>query len=411
MRNATLHEQLKAWVQEAGKALATEAQAADVPFEVLEEPGSGGRTPLYCYRPLTGPFIAERGELVLRVASAIGARRALERLDGLERYLRRRGASVPDDPHTRAEAALRALLAATYADTADFVFSAARYARAHAELEDALYAGRTVATVIVPVHGLALESEEVALGDGLRLVRGDALGDAPAEAVWAGEDEPRVLAVLEREEKPGEPAAVSVARARFRALLTALRLWDAGRFALDPVAWARTDGGPWRVLGLGASGRTASVVVVPAPHEDELRAFCSLVGRRAPRRGEVAWALARYEMGCERRTPGEALTDHLLALRALLEPEGHATGHLPQRVAALCAQPADRAALAERIAHAAALERATVAGLAPPDAPVDALVEEIARHLRALLRDTLCGHLDSDLRTLADQLLAEAVAA
>jgi hypothetical protein len=29
-------------------------------------------------------------------------------------------------------------------------------------------------------------------------------------------------------------------------------------------------------------------------------------------------------------------------------------------------------------------------------------------HLRALLRDVLCGHLDSDLRSVADRLLAEA---
>ena len=36
-----------------------------------------------------------------------------------------------------------------------------------------------------------------------------------------------------------------------------------------------------------------------------------------------------------------------------------------------------------------------------------ALIEEVAGHLRAILRDVLCGHLDPDVRTLADDLIAE----
>ena len=47
----------------------------------------------------------------------------------------------------------------------------------------------------------------------------------------------------------------------------------------------------------------------------------------------------RFEMGCERLTPLEALTDYLLALRALLEPEGPSSGRLPERLAVICAAP------------------------------------------------------------------------
>jgi hypothetical protein len=65
----------------------------------------------------------------------------------------------------------------------------------------------------------------------------------------------------------------------------------------------------------------------------------------------------------------------------------------------------------ERVAHAVSLERAIVAGLAPVDGGVEALLADVAGHLRALLRDVLCGHLDSDLRAVADQLLAESSAA
>jgi hypothetical protein len=49
--------------------------------------------------------------------------------------------------------------------------------------------------------------------------------------------------------------------------------------------------------------------------------------------------------------------------------------------------------------------------LAPAEPGVDALVDELAEHLRALLRDVICGHLDPDLRSVADELLAEAAGA
>ncbi|MDX6641971.1 MAG: hypothetical protein QOF12_2982, partial [Solirubrobacteraceae bacterium] len=77
----------------------------------------------------------------------------------------------------------------------------------------------------------------------------------------------------------------------------------------------------------------------------------------------------------------------------------------PGRLAALCAMPDERHALAERAAHAVSLERAVVAGLAPDGDDVDALCGELGGHLRALLRDVLCGHLDSDLREVSDHLL------
>ena len=65
------------------------------------------------------------------------------------------------------------------------------------------------------------------------------------------------------------------------------------------------------------------------------------------------------------RHAAEALTDVLLALRALLEPEGPQSGQLATRLAALCATRTERAALAARTAHAVSLERAVVAGTAP----------------------------------------------
>lgn len=415
-----LHGLLEAFTEDAGLQLAHEtANGAEVPFEVVEERGS--RSPLYCYRPLTSGFIRSHMGLLDRLPSYLPAARALAAIDGIDGYLRRRGEPrIPPDSHERADAALRSFLSAVYAETSAFGFQPEAFAAAYAELETTLYEGRQVATVIAPLLGLALESDEVALGEGLSLARGEALPDVPPEAVWSTPGEVEhgaVLAVLtvEGDRIAGPP--VTTARTRFRRLLSALRLFDAGPFALGPLAWARVDGGSWHVAPLGSGAARPGArgrIALKAEQEDELRAFCSLVARRTPRAGEVAWALGRFEMARERATPFEALTDDLLALRALLEPEGPQSGRLAQRLAALCAVSQDRTALAERIAHAVSLERTIVAGLgagaAGAAADDDVLADELAGHLRALLRDVLCGHLDSDLRTLADELLAESAA-
>ena len=383
---------------------------AEVQFELVDTAGgSRSRVPLYCYRPLAGAFIQDRLGLLSALPTYPPAVRALSGLEGVEAYLRQRGESrIPSEPRECADAGLRAFLSLVYAERSDFAFDPDRFEAAYDELERALYEGRAVTTVVAPLLGLALDPQtvEVALGDGLSLTRGDALDDAPPEAVWSEGEEPNVLIVLSAAQERSAPAPVSVARARFRRTLTALRLFERGGYALGPVAWSRIDAGTWRSVALGGSGRPRLIGWIPAEQEDELRAFCNLVARRAPRGGEIAWALARFEMGCERLAPFEALTDYLLALRALLEPEGPSSGRLSGRLAAICAGPEDRAAVAERVAHAISLERAVIGGLAPAQPGVDALIDELAEYLRALLRDVLCGHLDSDLCTVADELLA-----
>lgn len=413
MHNTTLHATLEAFAADAAGQLAAEtAGGAEIPFEVVEEPGA--RTSLYCYRPLTGAFIRERLGMLSALPTYAPAARALAALEGVDAYLRQRGeARIPGEARERADVALRAFLSNVFADRSGFGFEPAKFETAYAELERALYEGRCVATVIAPLLGVALEAStrELALGDGLSLMRGDAVPDAPGDAVWGHGEEPNVLAVLTVTHDRSARSPVSTARGRFRRILTALRLFERGGYALGPIGWTRTDTGAWRTVALGSSGRPRFVTFISAEHEDELRAFANLMARRAPSSGEVAWALARFEMGCERLAPFESLTDYLLALRALLEPEGPGSGRLAQRLAAICARPEDRAGLAERTAHAISLERAVIAGLAPAEPGVDALVDELAEHLRALLRDVICGHLNPDLRSVADELLAEAAAA
>ena len=409
MRNRRLHDALAAFAEESAWQLAEETtNGAEVPFEVIDAAGGRRRdTPLYCYRPLTAEFIDDRLGLLGRLPSFLPALHALGNAGGLETYLELRGEKPPPPGRDRTAAALRAFLSRVFEDSTDFVLSPERLSRAYGELEATLYEVRSETEVIVPVIGLRLQSAELPLGEGLALVRGDTLEGVPADAVWGPDgEEPHVLAVLRWEAAAGDQSPLSHARVRLGRLLTALRLYDEVPICFGPAAWTRTGGGPWHavVLGVG-SGRPNGACLIPVDQEDELRAFCSLVGRRTPKAGELAWALRRHELGCERGVGLEALTDHLLAMRALLEPEGPQSGRLAGRVAALCATPDERIALTERVSRAVALEHAHVAGLALTEPNPEGLVSEMAAHLRALLRDVLCGHLDPDLRGAADAII------
>jgi hypothetical protein len=63
--------------------------------------------------------------------------------------------------------------------------------------------------------------------------------------------------------------------------------------------------------------------------------------------------------------------------------------------------------LTDRMLQAIALEQAVVAGTAHAHAGAEALTADVADHLRALLRDVICGHLEHDLASLADEILLE----
>lgn len=413
MRNGHLHRRLETFTVDASGRLSVPAPGgAEMPFEVVEQ--RGGTTSLYCYRPLTGDFIRGRmGELAV-LDSFADAVDVLAGLEATDVYLREHGEDrIPSESRVRASAVLAAFLTQVYADRSEFGFEPAHFETAYSTLEHTLYEGRCTATVIAPLLGVALDPDttELALGDGLSLIRGDEMSSAPADAVWGDRDEPNVLLVLSLHQDRATRLPVSQARTRFRRVLTALRLFARGGYAVGPVAWARTDAGAWRPVAIGASGRPRLLTLIPAAREDELRAFCDLVARRLPGAGELSWALSRFEMGCERLAPFEALSDYLLALRALLEPEGPASGRLAQRLAVICGRPEDHAVLAGRMARAIALEHAIITGLAARDRGSDGLVAELSEHLRAILRDALCGHLDPDLVGLADELLAEAAAA
>ena len=112
--------------------------------------------------------------------------------------------------------------------------------------------------------------------------------------------------------------------------------------------------------------------------------------------------------------PIDALNDHLLALRFLLEGEGPAGVGLPMRVAALTQDGEDASTPRHVVEQAIALERELWSGepaaerLRPGPAEIAAQVEEL---LRTILRRGVAGELGSDFRAAADEtLLADGLA-
>jgi hypothetical protein len=282
-----------------------------------------------------------------------------------------------------------------------FVLTPERFEPAYRELERLAVDGRTETVLLTLLRGITTEAGELQLAEGLLLAPPDCLEDIPPDASWIRRSGPALIVAI----APGDgPEALARAFDRLRDLQTAMRLF-AGGVCFEPLAWVRGEGTPWRALPLGFGGRSDGNIVITADQEDELRAFCNLVVRRRPGDGEVAWALERFEFGCEREDVLCALTDHLMALRVLLEPEGPRSGRLAGRLAALCAGDGGREALAERVARAIALEQSLIGGLKGVPGDATTLAAEIESHLRALLRDMVCGHLNPPFDVLADELI------
>lgn len=413
MRNRALHDALRAFALESARLLRDDQTAgAELEFDLDQGSGRSGPT-LYHYRPLTGDFIAKRWPRLRMLESCLPAAHALG--SGAAAYLRVNGLRGAE-----AEPALQAMLERIYEDATDFTFPEERFGRVYAEVERTLFEKSRPATVLVPIYGLELEAERVELGDGMSIVSGQAT-DAPDEAVWgdpaSGTERahPNALLMLTKEVSPDDPAPAAEAPSLFRRLLTGLRLWKPGGIALAALAWRRSGDGRWQPFEIEATGAARGEPWILVDGEEaELCQFLAAISKSS-HGGAVAWALSRFEMGCGRRFEAEALSDYLLGLRALLEA-GAETGRssLALSVAVLCAEEGERKRVQRRLELAQALER-FVMGDGPNDDYLDAvgsdsprtLVDETERHLRALLRDLLCGYLDPNLRAVAEDLLLD----
>ena len=402
MRNRALHDALRNFALEAAALLSEDLkQGAELEFDVVDESNGAGPT-LYRYAPRVGEFLATRWMDLRALPSAPAAAGALGA--GAAAYLRSNGL-----PGVQAEPALEAMLERIYEDATSFAFPEERFERVYAEVEDTLYRDALKTVVMAPLRGLVLEPERVDLGGGLALARANTL-ETPNEI-----PKDQVVCLLERYAAPDDDSLEPEARLRFAELATGLRLWKPGGFELGSIAWRRAGEAPWVALELssGGGGLRGEPWMLGTAEGGQLHDFLETVDA-APRNGAVGYALARFTMGCERDYPSDALSDHLLGLRALLDPNGESgVAGLPLRLAALCAEEGERRAVQRRAELAIALEQFVMCGgqergdWTGPDSPVG-IAGELERHLRALLRDVLCGYLDADLKGVADDILLEA---
>jgi hypothetical protein len=415
VRNRALRDQLHAFSQAAAERLnAAIADGAEIPFEVAESPGA--KSVLYRYRPLSGQFVRERMAELRAIEGYVSVLLAVSRVEGTSAYLRVLGETyAPTSERDRSDAVLREFLARLYEDMTTFEFDEGRFERAYAELESAVYDDTVVTTVLAPVLGVQLADERWELGSGLALARGDEC-EAPSDAIWAPgrkDGQPNTLVSLTVEAAPKDPPPLTAARLAFRKLLTTLRLFKRGSATLGPSAWWRLDDGPWQALPLGFSGHMrAGDYWLEGPERDELLELFELVRMRPLQGGPSSWALTRFEMGCGQAFALEGLSDYLLALSALLDGDDTVPAGVPKRLAALCAEPAERDELRAKIEEAFALERRLMRGELDPenlgkkgsDTP-DRIVAHLESTLRAVLKDIICGYLDTDVKHTADELL------
>jgi hypothetical protein len=396
MRNRALHDALRNFALEAAALLTDDLKAgAEVEFDVVDE--GGGRGPaLYRYEPRTGGFIEERWPRLRELPACEPACRELGA--GASAWLRVNGLRGE-----QAEPALQAMLERLYEDATSFGFPEERFDRVYGEVELTLYRDAVRARVIAPLNGAWMDAERVELGNGLSLARGD--------AVEGPHDKSTLLCVLERDVPADDPIPAEEAAERFAAVVTALRLWAPGGVVLGTPGWRQLDHARWQPVAIGSAASPRGVEwMLPAGDEQAFREFFTAIAEARPP-APVAWALDRFETGCAQLTDAEALSDYLLGLKGLLDATtetGQASFGL--RLAALCAEEEARRELQGRLEAALALERYVMGGAGgvrlDAESPRE-LVAEMEGHLRALLRDVLCGYLDADLKAVADDILIE----
>lgn len=430
MRDLVAREALQAMARDAAKLFRELiASGEEIPYEVR---GPGEGSPLARYEPLTERFIRKHAGALSALDSFGAGCAALDAAELTGPYLEHLGIEAPTDPRARAELCGVVFLCRLWLDSSDFSLDSERLAAAIEELEARGEAAADEIEVVVPLRGLTMPVARLDLG-AVTIVRADTVevppeargGDVMAASPW----DPTFLAVA-RVAPPAPEAEDGVADEQaagteaFHRLVTALRLLKPGGVGLGPHAWVASAASRWRRISTGA-GKPRQIGYRLAEHElGELVAFAeALASPETPfgrigtaREGAAASlgrAISRFEAGLERTVALEALNDNLLALRFVLEGGGPAALGLAMRVAALCAEPDERSSVKAVIERAEALERALWSGEPTDGGPIPAATAAQLEELtRWILRDAACGHLGTDLRTAADEiLLADGLAA
>ncbi len=380
------------------------AGGEQIPFDVDEQAGPDEAF-FHSYVPLTARFVRER-EAELRSLPAFEPARNSVTLAGVAApYLEQRGETVAADPGERAAQMLTVFMASLWDGCTEFSLDRERLEGALAVLDAEAGDVDEADIVVVPLIGLQMPLARLALPHGMQLVRADSF-EAPIEAMrsegmgraaW----EPQFLAIAEQED--GADSAVAALQ-QLGDLISVMRLFKAGGVGLGPHAFAPTGEGRWRRIATGAPAPRTDGYRLNEEETAQLVELAETLEARPDPAGPLAWAVRRFELGCERPSPAEGLSDHLLALRAVLDGQGPVGASLPMRAAALIADGStDRLAARERVEAALELERAQMSGgSAASTTELAGWAEECVRRI---LREAALGELGADLNEAADETL------
>jgi hypothetical protein len=386
--------------------------------EIAYEIGEPGEAfTFWQYRPMTARFVRDNAVELRELESYREATETMRRSDVAVAYLEGAGIDPPADPHERASLAVTFFLARLWDGCSEFELDEERLTAALGEVEDCAEPDEGEVEAIVPLLGFSSPLTKIELPDA-SIVRADTVdvpaeamrGERPAGASW----EPTfvISARVALDADGGLAGAGDEVARTFERTITTLRLFQPGGVGLAPHGWVRVAGDRWRRIATGA-GRPRSggyaLLAEDAPALVELARTISVHPRRV---GRLRRALLRFEAGLDRRGAVDALNDHLLSLRFLLEGEGPAGVGLPMRAAVLAADPSDRDGVKDRVEQALAIERRLWSGEpVPAGGSAAEIASEVEELLRRILRRGVSGELGADLRVAADEaLLADGLA-
>lgn len=408
MRDPMLNEALRRLAAEAATRFTTLVAGGDqIPFDVAESAGPD-ESFFHSYVPLTGRYVLRREDELRTLPSFETAREAVDAAGVAATYLELRGEEVPADAAERAARMLTVFLAGLWDGCSDFALDRERLDGALAVLEAEAGDADEAEFVAAPLAGMRLPLARLRLPHGVQIVRDDVF-EAPIEARRSegmGRDpwERQFFAIAELGEEDGSAAT---ALRQLHELVTVLHLFKAGGVGLGPFAYARAGEGGWRRMATGAAAARPGGYQLDEEECERLAEFAKGLEAQPDPGGPLAWAANRFELGCQRANAREALSDHLLALRAVLDGQGPVGASLPMRAAALVASGSeDRHVVRERIEAAQQLERAQMAGGAVVGAAE--LAEWVEGGVRRILREAALGELGTDLNTAADETLIAA---